>query len=407
VTTTCAPGGTGSAQTQVTAQSADTVTTTPVQVTATCTGSVSPFYASPTALALGEVRINAGTKALPPIQLLSTAGILTLANAPHLETASSNIVVGAASSTMTPAMFDVTLAPQDEGDLKTRILVDDTAGDTLAIPVVGRVVSASFAVPDMVDLGTFCVGQPTASSNVALAVDGTATIGLTAPTVAADSGFELSLSSPTVYPASLAPTQHATVSVSPLRHDAATALDANLMWATDVEDKPTGHTELIARFIDSGGAIAPPLLDFGAVPVHLFTDDGQRVMIQNCNSTTLELDAPNIKAPFSIDSPNFPTTLEPNETAIFSVGFHPTRLGTFADTLAISSPQLVGAPLQVALVGETITNPAGSDAGMPPTPGETSFYACSCATGHPRDGAPIALALLAITVRRRRSSRAA
>src|SRR5262249_57187406 len=92
-----------------------------------------------------------------------------------------------------------------------------------------------------------------------------------------------------------------------------------LTWTTDVDERTSPTTKVTARFVDTGGAIAPPLLDFGRVPVHLFIDDGQRVMIQNCNTTVLELDAPSIKAPFSIDSPNFPKKLHPNETPTFSL----------------------------------------------------------------------------------------
>src|SRR5262249_62407237 len=87
----------------------------------------------------------------------------------------------------------------------------------------------------------------------------------------------------------------------------------------DADERTSPRTKVTARFVDTGGATAPPLLDFGRVPVHLFIDDGQRVMIQNCNTTVLELDAPSIKAPFSIDSPNFPKKLHPNETPTFSL----------------------------------------------------------------------------------------
>jgi uncharacterized protein (TIGR03382 family) len=131
------------------------------------------------------------------------------------------------------------------------------------------------------------------------------------------------------------------------------------------------------------------------------------VIIQNCNGSVLELDPPTIKAPFSIDSPNFPTTLEPNETATFSVGFHPTRVGDFADTLTISSPQLTGAPLQVGLFGTSVTEtPPGTDAGSGTGAiSSTTFYACSCSgTGDPRGAAPLVLALVLVIFRRRGGS---
>ena len=167
----------------------------------------------------------------------------------------------------------------------------------------------------------------------------------------------------------------------------------------------SGKTEITAHFIDSGGAISPRGLDFGQVKVHLFSDDGQRVILQNCNpGGALELDPPTIKAPFFIDSPSFPTSLESNETATFSVGFHPTRLGIFDDTLAISSPQLPGMPLIVQLHGVSITDPPPTmDGGEGSADlGSRTFYACSCNSSAPGGGGPIVIALLLI-VRRRRS----
>ena len=113
-----------------------------------------------------------------------------------------------------------------------------------------------------------------------------------------------------------------------------------MTWTTDVEAAPTATTALTASFIDSGGAIAPTALEFGKVLVHLYSANGQRVMIQNCNNSVLELAPPTIPAPFSIDSPNFPTQLDPNETATFTVGFHPTSRGTSRRILLIPSPQL-------------------------------------------------------------------
>ena len=404
VTATCAPTSAGVANTTITASSGDVVTAAPVTVNATCNGSTSPLYANPTALALGEIRIDDGASG-HTIQLLTTGPQLTFTGTPHLDSANTNVTLDAMTSTTTPSTIDVTIDPQAEGDIKTNLVIDDTAGDTLLVPISGKVVTASAAVPDTLDLGTFCVDQPTASSNVALTANGTATIAVATPTVPVASGFELSYTSPTVFPAKLPPGSQVVVAVTPLRQAAATTISDALTWSTDVQGKQTPQTAITARFIDSGGAIAPPILDFGKVPVHLYTDDGQRVMIQNCNTTVLELDPPTIKAPFSIDSPNFPTKLDPNETATFSVGFHPTRIGNFTDTLTISSPQLPpGMPLQVALVGESpMPVGPGSDAGSgagPPV--STSFYACSCTSASPGGGAPILLAL-ALVMRRRRS----
>ena len=166
----------------------------------------------------------------------------------------------------------------------------------------------------MLDIGTFCINQPTTQSSLALQSTGTATIGLEAPALATmPSRFELSPTTPASYPTALAPGQSAIVAITPQPQQLATTLTDTITWTTDDEVAPVATTQLTARFIDSGGAIAPPALDFGRVVVHISEDNGQRVVIQNCNGSPLMLDAPLIKAPFSIDSPNIPTLLNPNE----------------------------------------------------------------------------------------------
>ena len=407
ITAPCMPTTAGLATTAITAQSSDTNGSLPISVTATCTGITTPLYSNPTALALGEVRIGAGA-VVHSLQIESTGAPLTIAGTPALDLANPSIGIGSASAPTTTATIDVTIDPQAEGDIKSNLVVADSGGDSLKIPISGRIVTASYTVPQSLDVGTFCVNQPTASSNVALVSNGTATIALAEPTVSTASPFLLSFSLPSTYPANLPAAQTATVAVTPERQAAKTTITDTLTWTTDVEGELTNTTAITASFINSGGAIAPPILDFGKEPVHLFVDDGQRVMIQNCNGSVLELDPPTIRAPFSIDSPNFPATLDPNETATFSVGFHPTRIGpndtalTFTDTLTISSPQLMGAPLQVQLVGTSITDALTPDAGVgSATPEQTSFYACSCNSNAPGGGLPIVLALLAISRRRR------
>jgi hypothetical protein len=113
--------------------------------------------------------------------------------------------------------------------------------------------------------------------------------------------------------------------------------------------------------------------------------NAQAVTLQNCEATVIELDSPQIAPPFVIDSPNFPSQLEPNESATFTVGFHPTKAGVFERRLEISSPSL-DTPLEIALSGEGVT---GDDGPGPDDerPDPTSFYACSgCASGDASHG---------------------
>jgi uncharacterized protein (TIGR03382 family) len=201
-----------------------------------------------------------------------------------------------------------------------------------------------------------------------------------------DSPFDLELVAPQLYPAALAPLRSALVAATPKRQATAGLVTDDLVWTTDVA--PTiAHTTLSAIFIDNGGAIAPHDLDFDATPIHLDNRKAQQVTLRNCDVSPLQLDPPVIPAPFTIDSPNFPTVLLPGETATFSVGFHPTKPGLVAKTLTITSPQLSDMPLTVNLSGTGIAAGGDSDAG-PTTTGfeRTSFYACSGCASHDASG---------------------
>ncbi|MEO6772298.1 MAG: choice-of-anchor D domain-containing protein [Kofleriaceae bacterium] len=396
---TCTPTVAGPAATSISATSTETIAMTAIQVAATCTGLATPLYTMPTAIDFGEVRLDGGAVS-QTFGVVSNGAPLTLAADPHLDSPNASVSVAPPAGTTTPTSFEVTVAPQAEGDLSSHITVDDTAGDTLAVPISGRIVSATFDAPFAVDIGTFCVNQPTTSSNLTLTSSGTATIGVLAPALSAAAPFELGLVAPTVYPALLPPGRSATVSISPYRQPGKTTLAGDVTWSTDVASHPTQVTAVTAEFIDSGGAIAPTALEFGDVPVHLFLDNGQRVTIQNCSGAVLELEPPTISAPYSIDSPNFPTELEPDETATFTVGFHPTEVGEASAELVIKSPQLPGSPLVVHLHGTSTTDtPPGSDGGSGSGAiGSTSFYACSCNSNAPAGGLPIVIALVMIVV---------
>ena len=402
---TCTPSTAGAAGTTISATSTDTIAMTTVQVATTCTGTSTPLYAMPTSLDLGEVRLDAGAR-VHTFDVLSNGAPLTLAGAPHLDTADPSLTVGVPTATTTPATFDLTVTPQAEGNVRSHITIDDTAGDRIEVPITGRIVTAAYGTSQTVQLGTFCVNQPTTPSNATLTSTGTATLGLTAPTLSPGSPFELDYVSPTLYPALLPAGKTATVSVTPFRQTGKTMLTGTLTWSTDVAATPMATTTLTANFIDSGGAIAPTSISFGQAYVHLYSPNGRSVTIQNCSNSVLELEPPIVPVPFSIDSPSFPTELAPSETATFTVGFHPTKVADVVDAdLVIRSPQLPGAPLVVHLSGSAITDPpptTDGGSGSGPVPSE-SFYACSCNSSAPGGGVPILLAF-AIIFRRRAGS---
>lgn len=406
---TCAPASTTSASTTLTLTATGALTAQTISLPATCEGTTGELVADPPAVLFGEVRLR-GSPIQRTVQLQATGAPLTLSGQPQLMGMMSNVAVGTYSGATTPSMFDVTFSPPagsgPQGTVSATIQVASNAGDTLSIPVAARVVEASYDTATTLELGTFCVGQPTTPSNVSLVSTGTATIAVDAPTFASSpSPFLLSLTAPTQYPALLGPSIGAArVAITPKRQAQVASVSDTLVWHTDVEDRATAETIVNAQFIDAGAAIAPKVLDFGDVTVHLFVENGQRVMIQNCNDTPLQLDPPMVRAPFAVESPNFPPILAPNETVTFSVGFHPTRKGAITEVLRITSPQLPGAPLEITLLGfgqapddMQPDGGTGSDGGD-----DTSFYACSCAsTDRPLGGLPILIAIVWATRRRR------
>ena len=402
VTLRCTPTAAGSATTMLTAHAVDVFGAQDAMVTASCEGTTSPLHASPSTIVLGELPLG-GSAVDTTVSLESTAGPLTLSGPPMLEDPLAELAVGSASSTTTPATFVVTAEPTAQGDLADHVLVNDTAGDKLRIPVSGSAVDPAYTVPTTLSLGTFCVGEPTTPSDLELDATGTGTVHLGAPQLAASpSPFELTPTAPLAYPAALAPGDHAILSLAPRRTTIAGQVSDTLTWPTGVPGAPTATVALDATFLDSGAAVAPPAIDFGVVAVHIFVQDARRVTLQNCSGVPLQLDPPAIAPPFSIDGPAAPTVLDPSAPATYLVGFHPARPGTFTGSLSITAHAGSGSAtmLQVMLAGATPMI-AGADAGTgtmtPPKSG------CGCdGGGDPAGGLAIALAALAVIVRRRR-----
>lgn len=406
LTVTCTPAAPGSFTAELQLSAPD-VLAPPARIQLRCTGDpAAALVATPPALLLGELRLGAPTSTTshtavstpgPPVSLVSAG----------LETAIAGLSVRGAPAT-TPATLDLTAAPEAEGSLDDRVLVTPASGPPLAISVTGTAVTADYSVASAISLGTVCVQRPTTPRILALSSTGSATLGLTAPPAlqAADSPFDLALVAPVVYPGIVAPRGRAMIAVTPKRRDTAGVVSDDAIWTTDVAGATTSHTTLTASFIADGGAIAPGALAFGPTPIRVDTHDAQQVTLQNCSSAPLQLDAPRLPVPFSIDSPSFPTSLGPGEIATFSVGFHPTQTGkVLGKTLSITSPQL-HEPLTVDLSGEGIAPGSDGDAG-PVTAGisTTSFYACSCTTGAPSSALAITLAALGVLAPRRRRIR--
>jgi len=236
-----------------------------VDLTLRCAGDPAlTLTATPPAILLGEVRT--ASQLVQHVAIASTGAPASITSA-GLETAQPSLTVGGAPA-MTPATIDLTAAPNTDGSLADRLLVKPASGPSLAIPITGAAVTATYSVPAAVSLGTFCIEQPTTPRILPLASTGTATIGLSAPALQlSDSPFDLELVAPLTYPTTLAPLQQAIVAVTPKRHAVAGLATDDLVWTTDVDGATTTHTTLTATFVDNGGAIAPPAIAFDPAPV--------------------------------------------------------------------------------------------------------------------------------------------
>jgi uncharacterized protein (TIGR03382 family) len=386
--------------------SAPDVTTDPIVIALQCVGDPAmTVTATPPAVLFGEVRL--GGQALQSIAIVSVAAPVALTGA-ALAMPDPRITLSALPAS-TPAMLDLTAAPDSDAPLDNRLTITPATGPALEIPISGTVVAAKYAVPSAVSLGAFCVQQATTPRTVVLASTGTATLGLSAPALErADSPFDLELVAPLSYPAEIPALARALVTITPRRQTVAGMVTDVLTWTTDVAGtNATAQTLLSATFVDDGPAVAPTALAFPQTTIHLDSGNAQSVTVRNCSSSALQLDAPQIPAPFTIDSPSFPSALMPGETATFSVGFHPTKAGIVTKQLVITSPQLRDMTFIVTLTGEGITDDhpgSGSGSGsVSVTISSTSFYSCgSCASNDASGILAFALAALCVLVPRRR-----
>ena len=402
VTVTCTPTAAGTLTSDLVIGAPD-VATAPLHISVRCTGDpAATLTATPPAVLLGEVRTGGSTVA--HVAIASVGAPVGLDSAKLMAQDPRLTLTGAPATT--PATLTLVATPGTEGPLTNQLVVTPVSGTPLTAAITGTAVTAGFATDDVVSLGTFCVEQPTTPRTLVLASSGTATIGLTATPALqrADSPFDLVLISPPGYPASLAPATRALVAVTPKRQATPGVVTDALVWTTDVAGLATATTRLSAAFIDDGGAIAPAAISFPQTVVHLDSGKPRQVTLQNCSLFQLALDTPQIAAPFSIDSPNFPSALQPGETASFSVGFHPTRRGNASTDLVIPSPQLPGTPLKVSLFGVGVADDGSGGSAVPDSALDaTSFYACgSCASSPPSSALALLAAAFAVVLPRRR-----
>ena len=371
----------------------------PISILVKCTGTSGSLFSTPSSIQLGEVRTGS-PRVTRMVALKTAGGTLTITSPPALSPTVAGLSVTPPSSTSItlaqPSMFDLNVDATADHDLATSIEVT-ASGESLSIPVTGKIVTAKVEYSQTINVGSFCVNQATTGAAARLTATGTATVGLATQPVLnkmASSPFQLSYTSPVSYPYSLPPNQSATVEVTPLRQVAKGIQTDDVVWATDVAGEAAPRTTVTAEFVADGGAIAPQLADFGGVMLRQ-TGDPKVIKIQNCGMEPMSLSGPEISpgGEFSDDSAApLPETLAPNAIATINVKFRPTKVGTRMATLIVTSSK---GPLGVTLLGQGIAPPGT-------TPDSTSFYACDCTTSRPGDAWPALLVLIVLRRRRRR-----
>ncbi len=407
-TLACTPPASSAYAGTLTITAATALGGSPIVIPLACTGTTGNVVATPSPLQLGEIRTGGGVTT-QTVTLTTLGPSVTLTAGPALATPLDGVTLGALSAPQitaaVPVTFTVAIAPPHDELLVDHITL--TAGaETIDIPVRGAVVTAAVAASADRDLGSFCVGEPTATVGVSLAATGTASIGLTAaPQLALGdaSPFQLTPVAPSVFPFSLPAGARATAQVTAKRESTAGVLADEVVWADDVAAEPSPHTTVTATFIDDGGAISPGAADFGTAPIHLLQPTDQIITIQNCGTEAMTLGAPTISpsgAFYTVGA--LPQQLLPAQAATFSVGFGPVAVGDFTSTLSI--PAVKGAQmfaLSVVLRGTgALNDPAGSaDGGIGPGPGSSG---CGCHTGGGEPAGALLVAACALTLRRRR-----
>ncbi len=406
IVASCRPTAIGSASTTIVATAPDTFMSGSgtIEIPATCEGTTSTLFGAPSSLMLGEVRVSQDARTVP-VQVLVSSGAQLLIVSASLANPSPFLDVQASLPMMTPATVQLEITPNAEGALNNELVLVASSGATVRIPISGMIATAEYQEPLPRSLGTFCVSQPTTGDSLAFRSTGTATIQLEAPEMAlgAMSPFDIEPQNPPSYPVLLSQSRTASVLVTPRRQGAAGVQQDDVVWTTDVDGEEVARTTISARFVDDGGAVAPDALSFGPGTIHLEQDNAQKVTLQNCDTQTIVFADPSVPPPFRLDSANFPRMLAPNESATFTIGFHPTRVGFFEETLTILSSQL-DEPLTVKLTGEGARPTLPPDAGLnPPAIEDQSFYGCAGCSARGSGGGLVVIAFAAMLRRRRRA----
>jgi hypothetical protein len=199
----------------------------------------------------------------------------------------------------------------------------------------------------------------------------------------------------TTYPLQLPPGASASAEISPAQ-TASGELAGTMTWRDDVPS--TYEVALALEYISDGTALSPRALDFGVVAVDELSA-AQRINLENCGADSGPV---KIKSLRGLRGPigswkilprvGFSKQLAMHEKQAIEIAFQGTGRGRYEAELVVETKSgLETIRLIAEATGRDFAN--------------TSFYTCGCGTpGAPWRGWPVALAIVIVSVRRRRGS---
>jgi hypothetical protein len=398
---TCGSNAPGAPNAQTWTITSDAYAGSPRDITVACAIANTGINVDPLAFDFGEVRTGSPARTMTVTVSNPTAVPAQIESMQLREQIDGLTLVPPSTMTTLAAGASITaelsLATGSDADLSGQFLdihVDDAV---LALPVRGKVVTArSYIAPRRLQLGTACAGTEI-TGFVRLVNNGTATLDVEPPRM--DQSF-LAATPGTTYPLDLPPGMTVIAEVTPAQ-SALGSLEGTMTWRDDVPSEYAIPIEL--EYIDVGTAVSPSALDFGIVEVGKQVDNGQRVLLENCDLAPSSITVKTLRgirgpiAAWRLEPPvGFSKQLTAREQQSLVISFAPPGRGRYEAELVLETAGANTAT--VLLVGEATGRDFDSG----------SFYSCTCSTnGTPWRGWPIALAIVAISVRRRRGSSSA
>lgn len=399
----CSPTAVGALSGDVTIASNDPNTPT-ISIPVSCSGIDSSIAVTPSPIALAATRV--GEPIQQTITIANTGGAastlqdvtltgLTMITAPPAGT----MLAASGGSTTATIGFDAAAAGSASGNLH----IDYDSGKSLDVPVTAQALATSMSLTPNgdVDFGPVCAGQTsTQTFDVVANQQGPFMI-----TAISTPDMPFALTAPTL-PAAVQGDAGNTVAfmiaVSPTD---AGAVSSSVEVTTDIPNGMPNAIDVTVTGLAAGVAATPPTVDVGPAELQM-TTLAQPVQVSNCSVTPVTVTAAKVTgadaASFAIVTTPDSSTIAPYASATWLVVMTAQTAGTKTATFEADFDD--GGSATAALTGEALID--GSDVATSVSD-KSSYYACSASGGGGLALWPVAGALAALTLSRRRRRAAA